>query len=71
MVDLDERTILRTMAATAPLADVLDAGFSQLGRDGEPLELLMRESCKNSTVEKLSSSGQTAWFGGSSPTCST
>ena len=46
MVDLDNRTILRTMAATAPLVDFLGAGFSQLRRDGEPLELLMLECCK-------------------------
>jgi hypothetical protein len=46
VVDLDARTILRTMAATAPLVDFLDAAFSQLRRDGEPLELLMLESCK-------------------------
>lgn len=34
------------MAATAPLVDFLDAGFSQLRRDGEVLELLMLESCE-------------------------
>lgn len=34
------------MAATAPLVDFLDAGFSQLRRDGEALELLMLESCE-------------------------
>jgi hypothetical protein len=34
------------MAATAPIVEYLDAGFSQLRRDGETLELLMLESCK-------------------------
>jgi hypothetical protein len=33
------------MAATAPIVEYLDAGFSQLRRDGETLELLMLESC--------------------------
>lgn len=45
VVDLDDRTISRKMAATAPSVDFLDAGFSQLRRDGEALELLMLESC--------------------------
>lgn len=46
MVDLDGRTISRKMAATAPLVDFLDAGFSRLRRDGEELELLMLECCE-------------------------
>lgn len=46
VVNLDDRTISRKMAATAPLVDFLDAGFSQLRRDGEALELLMLESCE-------------------------
>lgn len=46
VVNLDDRTIARKMAATAPLVDFLDAGFSQLRRDGEELELLMLESCE-------------------------
>lgn len=33
------------MAANAPIIDFLDAGFSQLRRDGESLELLMLDSC--------------------------
>lgn len=45
-MNLDDRTITRKMAATAPLLDFLDAGFSQLRRDGEALELLMLESCE-------------------------
>jgi hypothetical protein len=44
-LDLTNRTIKRHMAASAPLVDFLDAGFSQLRRDGETLELLMLESC--------------------------
>jgi hypothetical protein len=34
------------MAATAPLVDFLDAGFSRLRRDSQELELLMLESCE-------------------------
>ncbi len=45
LVDLCSRTVQRKMAATAPLLDFLDAGFSRLRRDGELLELLMLESC--------------------------
>lgn len=43
--DLTARTVKRQMAATAPLLDYLDVGFSQLRRDGEALELLMLELC--------------------------
>jgi hypothetical protein len=46
VLDLDARTMNRTMAATAPLIDFLDAGFSQLRRDGETVELLMLETCR-------------------------
>lgn len=45
LLDLTARTVTRQMAATAPLVDFLDAGFSQLRRDGEPLVLLMLETC--------------------------
>jgi hypothetical protein len=45
VLDLTARTMKRQIAATAPLLDYLDAGFSQLRRDGEALELLMLESC--------------------------
>lgn len=45
LVDLGSRTLQRKMAATAPLLDYLEAGFSQLRRDGEALELLMLEAC--------------------------
>ena len=45
VLDLTARTVKRHMAATAPIVDYLDAGFSQLRRDGEELELLMLESC--------------------------
>lgn len=45
VLDLTARTVKRQMAASAPLLDYLDAGFSQLRRDGETLELLMLESC--------------------------
>lgn len=46
VVNLDNRTISRKMAATPPLVDFLDAGFSKLRRDGEALGLLMLESCE-------------------------
>jgi hypothetical protein len=45
-LDLDSRTASRRMAATAPLVDFLDVGFSRLRRDGETLELLMVELCR-------------------------
>lgn len=45
-LDLDSRTMVREMAATAPLVDFLDVGFSQLRRDGESIQLLMVEHCK-------------------------
>lgn len=45
LLDLTARTVQRVMAATAPLIEYLDVGFSQLRRDGETLELLMLESC--------------------------
>jgi hypothetical protein len=45
VLDLTARTVSRRMAATPPLVEYLDAGFSQLRRDGETLELLMLESC--------------------------
>jgi hypothetical protein len=41
VVNLDDRTVSRKMVATAPLVDFLDAGFSQLRRDEEALQLLM------------------------------
>jgi hypothetical protein len=44
-LDMTARTVKRRMAATAPILDFLDAGFSQLRRDGESIELLMIESC--------------------------
>jgi hypothetical protein len=44
-LDLTARTVKRQMAATPPIIDFLDAGFSQLRRDGETVELLMLESC--------------------------
>ncbi|GGI00148.1 hypothetical protein ACFFGR_13895 [Arthrobacter liuii] len=44
-LDLTARTVKRIMAATAPVIEYLDVGFAQLRRDGEPLELLMLESC--------------------------
>jgi hypothetical protein len=46
VLDLTARTVQRKMAATAPLVDFLDAGFSKLRRDGETVELLMIERCK-------------------------
>ncbi len=46
VLDLTARTVKRQMAGTAPIVAYLDAGFSQLRRDGETLELLMLESCK-------------------------
>lgn len=46
VVNLDDRSISRKMAATAPLVDFMEAGFSHVRRDGEELELLMLESCE-------------------------
>jgi hypothetical protein len=46
VVGLDDRTISRKMAATAPLVEFLDTGFARLRRDGDELELLLLESCK-------------------------
>lgn len=43
--DMTTRTVSRKMAAIAPLVDYLDAGLSQLRRDGELLQLLLLESC--------------------------
>ncbi|MDT0168875.1 hypothetical protein [Pseudarthrobacter sp. BRE9] len=45
LLDLTARTVQRVVAATAPLIDYLDVGFSQLRRDGETVKLLMLESC--------------------------
>jgi hypothetical protein len=45
LLDLTARTVRRQMAATTPIVDYLEAGFSHLRRDGETLELLMLESC--------------------------
>ena len=45
VIDLTVRTLTRSMAATAPHMDYIDAGFSQLRRDGESVELLLLESC--------------------------
>lgn len=44
-LDLTARTVRRRMAATPPIIDFLEVGFSQLRRDGETVELLMLESC--------------------------
>lgn len=44
-IDLTARTVQRQMAATAPLNDFLEAGFSQLRRDGETIALHMIDSC--------------------------
>jgi hypothetical protein len=44
-LDLTARTVKRQMAATPPIIHFLDAGFSQLRRDGETVKLLMLESC--------------------------
>lgn len=46
VVNTDDRTASRKMAATAPLVDFLDAGFSQFRRDKELFELLKLESCE-------------------------
>lgn len=45
LLDLTAGTVQRQMAATVPLVDFLDAGFSRLRRDGVVLELLLVESC--------------------------
>lgn len=52
-LDLDNRTASRKMAATAPLVDFLDVGFSRLRRDGETLKLLMVEDCRVGRPAKL------------------
>lgn len=52
-LDLNNRTASRRMAATAPIVDFLDAGFSRLRRDGETLELLMVEACRVGEPAKL------------------
>lgn len=52
-LDLDNRTASRRMAATAPLVDFLDVGFSRLRRDGETLELLLVENCTVGEPAKL------------------
>jgi hypothetical protein len=44
-LDLTTRTVRRQVAATPPIVDFLDAGFSQLRRDGETVELLILEAC--------------------------
>src|SRR5687768_7607571 len=46
VLDLDARTVNRTMAATPPLVDFLEVGFTQLRRDGETVELLLLETCE-------------------------
>lgn len=45
VLDLTARTVKRQTAASAPVVDYQDAGFSQLRRGGESLELLLIESC--------------------------
>lgn len=45
VLDLTARTIERHMAASAPVVDFLNAGFSQLRSNGGSLELLMLDSC--------------------------
>ncbi len=37
VLDLTARTVTRQMAASPPVVDHVDAGFSQLRRDGEPI----------------------------------
>lgn len=46
LLDLDKRTLRRTIGAAAPLVDFLVAGFSVLRRDGETLPLLLLERLK-------------------------
>lgn len=46
LLDLDDRTLTRTMAATTPIIEYLDAGFTQLRRDREAIELLLLERCR-------------------------
>lgn len=45
LLDMNARTLHRSMAATAPLTDFLKAGFSKLRRDGEAVDLHMIEHC--------------------------
>lgn len=44
-LDLIARTVRRHVAASPPIVHFLEAGFSQLRRDGKPVELLMLETC--------------------------
>ncbi|MFJ6078351.1 hypothetical protein ACIQC0_08590 [Pseudarthrobacter sp. NPDC092419] len=53
LLDMTTRTVSRQMAATAPLVDYLDAGFSELRRDGESLQLLLLESCAVGTSARF------------------
>jgi hypothetical protein len=46
LLDLDKRTLTRTIHKVAPLVDFLDAGFSVLRRDGETLPMLLLERLK-------------------------
>lgn len=46
LLDLDQRTLTRRIAAVAPLLPYLDVGFKQLRRDGETLPLLLLERLK-------------------------
>lgn len=45
LLDMTSRTLHRKMAATAPINDFLEAGFSKLRRDDEVLALHMIERC--------------------------
>lgn len=53
VLDLDNRTASRQMAATAPRKDFLDVDLSRLRRDGQTLELLMVEDCRVGEPAKL------------------
>jgi hypothetical protein len=46
LLDLDRRTLTRTMASVQPLLDFIDVGFSRLRRDGETLPVSFLERLK-------------------------
>lgn len=46
ILDLDTHTLHRTMNAAAPTAEYVEVEPSRLRRDGEPVGLLMLETCQ-------------------------
>ncbi|MHA7191126.1 hypothetical protein ACX80N_12630 [Arthrobacter sp. MDT2-16] len=46
VLDMAAKTVTRQMAVTAPRLDYLEIGFTELRRDGEPVQLHMLEACR-------------------------